>query len=351
MQDQMTPRERWLAVLNGEDFDRFPLDYRATPEVNEQLVEYMGASGMAEVRERLHISPVMGVGGRYVGPELEPMKDVFGIGYEMMDYGTGVYREAVYHPLAEYTSVEEIEGNYTWPEPDWWTYDHIPEQLEGKEEWVIQGGHYEQFATYKWLRGVEQGYADHVENPEMLRYCMQKLADIAYSNSERTFEAAGGRVIWTWVAEDFGTQEGLLISPAMIREFHYPHIKRLCGLAHDYGVFAFHHSDGAVRDNIPQMIEAGIDVLDPVQWRCRGMEREGLKRDFGDRIGFHGAMDNQQTVPFGTVEDVRQEVRDNFRILGEGGGYILGPCHNIQPVTPMENVVAIYETGYEEGWQ
>ncbi|MGM0492011.1 MAG: uroporphyrinogen decarboxylase family protein, partial [Armatimonadota bacterium] len=280
-----------------------------------------------------------------------PMEDAFGIGYEMMNYGTGEYREAVHHPLAEYNSVEEIKQNYDWPEPDWWTYDHILQQLDGKEEWVIQGGHYEEFATYKWLRGVEQGYADHVENPEMLRYCMQKLADLAYARSERTFEAAGERVIWTWVAEDFGTQEGLLISPAMIREFHYPHIKRLCKLAHDYGVFAFHHSDGAVRDNIPQMIEAGIDVLDPVQWRCRGMDREGLKRDFGDQIAFHGGMDNQQTVPSGTVEDVRQEVRDNFRILGEGGGYILGPCHNIQPVTPMENIVAIYETGYEEGWR
>lgn len=351
MREEMTPRERWLAVLNREPFDRFPLDYRATPEVNRDLIAYMEAKDWAEVRERLHIDPVLSVGGRYVGPELAPNVDVYGVGYEMMDYGAGVYREAVSFPLEDFSSVEEIEANYTWPDPDWWTYDHIPEQLDGHEEWVIHGGHYEEFATYKWLRGVEQGYADHVENPEMVHYCMQKLADLAYARSERTFEAAGGRVVWTWVAEDFGTQEGLLMSPAMIREFHYPHIKRLCKLAHDYGVFAFHHSDGAVRDNVPQMIEAGIDVLDPVQWRCRGMEREGLKRDFGDRIGFHGGMDNQQTVPFGTVEDVRQEVRDNFRILGAGGGYILGPCHNIQPITPMENVVAIYETGYEEGWQ
>ncbi len=351
MRDEMTPRERWLAVLNREPFDRFPLDYRATPEVTRDLIAYMEAEDWAEVRDRLHIDPVMGVGGRYVGPELGQMTDAFGIGYEMMDYGTGVYREAVSFPLEEYGSVEEIEANYTWPNPDWYTYDHIPEQLEGHEDWVIQGGHYEEFATYKWLRGVAQGYADHAENPEIVHYCMGKLADLAYARSERIFEAAGGRVIWTWVADDFGTQEALVMSPAMIREFHFPHIKRLCGLAHDYGVFAFHHSDGAVSANVPQMIEAGIDVLDPVQWRCKGMEREGLMRDFGDTIGFHGAMDNQQTVPFGTVEDVRQEVRDNFRILGAGGGYILGPCHNIQPITPMENIVAIYETGYEEGWQ
>jgi uroporphyrinogen decarboxylase len=97
------------------------------------------------------------------------------------------------------------------------------------------------------------------------------------------------------------------------------------------------------------MIGAGIDLLNPIQWRCPGMEREGLKRDFGDRILFHGAMDNQTTLPFGTVEDVRQEVLKNIRILGEGGGYILAPCHNIQPLTPPENVVAMYETGYACG--
>ena len=351
MRDEMTPRERWLAVLNREPFDRFPLDYRGTAEVNAMLVEHLGVESMTQVREQLHIDPVTGLGGRYVGPAHDQMEDPFGVGYELMDYGTGIYREPVHHPLAEYNSVEEIEQKYDWPHPDWWAYDHIPQQLEGKEEWVIQGGHYEEFAAYKNLRGVAQGYADHLEHPEIVHYCMEKLADLAYARSERIFEAAAGRVVWTWVADDFGTQESLLMSPAMIREFHYPHIRRLCGLAHDYGVFAFHHSDGAVRDNVPQMIEAGIDVLDPVQWRCRGMERDGLKRDFGDQIAFHGGMDNQQTLPFGTVEDVRQEVRDNFRILGAGGGYILGPCHNIQPITPMENIVAMYETGYEEGWQ
>lgn len=98
------------------------------------------------------------------------------------------------------------------------------------------------------------------------------------------------------------------------------------------------------------MIEAGIDLLNPIQWRSRGMDRDGLKRDFGDKIIFHGGMDNQYTLPFGTLKEVRQEVLDNLEILGEGGGYILAPCHNIQPLTPPENVVAMYETCYEYGW-
>ena len=127
-------------------------------------------------------------------------------------------------------------------------------------------------------------------------------------------------------------------------------ITKMIALVHSAGAAVLHHDDGAIRQILPDLIEAGIDVLNPVQWRCKGMEREGLKRDFGDRIAFHGAMDNQYTVAFGSVEEVRQEVQDNIRILGEGGGYMLGPCHNVQPVSPPENVVAMYEAGYEYGW-
>ena len=90
------------------------------------------------------------------------------------------------------------------------------------------------------------------------------------------------------------------------------------------------------------MIDLGIDVLNPIQWRCEGMDRESLKRDFGNSLVFHGAVDNQQTLAFGTVEDVAREVRENVEILGAGGGYILAPCHNIQAVSPPENVVAMY---------
>jgi uroporphyrinogen decarboxylase len=127
-------------------------------------------------------------------------------------------------------------------------------------------------------------------------------------------------------------------------------MKRIIDLVHQAGAFVFHHNDGACRPILPDMIEAGIDVLNPIQWRSKGMDREGLKRDFGDALVFHGAMDNQYTLPFGTVGEVQQEVLDNLRTLGVGGGYILAPCHNIQANTSVENIVAMYETGYENGW-
>jgi uroporphyrinogen decarboxylase len=142
----------------------------------------------------------------------------------------------------------------------------------------------------------------------------------------------------------------LLFSPQQIRTFFIPGMKRMIDLAHEAGVYAFFHSDGAIRTILPEMIAAGIDVLNPIQWRCEGMEREALKRDFGDQVIFHGGVDNQHTLPFGSVAYVQTEVRYNLQVLGENGGYILAPCHNIQAVSPPENIVGMYETGYELGW-
>jgi uroporphyrinogen decarboxylase len=267
-----------------------------------------------------------------------------------VDYGTGVYRECVTHPLAEYESVAQIERHYTWPNPDWWDYSGVPAQLEGNEAYPIRGGGSEPFLTYKYLRGDEQAFIDLIEQPDIVHYCLDKLFELCYENTRRIYEQARGQVTMSYVAEDLGSQESLLYSPGQIREFLLPRMTRMMDLAHQAGAFVFHHSDGAVRDILPDMIDAGIDVLDPVQWRCKGMEREGLKRDFGDRLIFHGAMDNQYTLAFGSEDEVRQEVIDNLRILGDGGGYIISPCHNIQAVSPPENIVAMYEAGYEHGW-
>ena len=348
--ETMTPRERWLAVLNREKPDRVPMDYWATGEATHKLVAHLGCADAGEALKRLHIDTPLTVGSRYVGPPPEEGADVFGCRSQTVDYGTGAYSECIYHPLAQYDSVEEIEADYQWPQPDWWDHSHIPEQVKGNEDRPIRGGGSEPFLTYCHLRGQELGYMDLALRPEMVHYCLDKLFDLCYEDTRRIYEQIPGQVMISYVAEDLGSQESLLFSPAQIKEFFIPRMKRMMDLAHEAGAFVFHHSDGAVRPIIPDMIEAGIDVLNPVQWRCKGMEREGLKRDFGDKLVFHGAVDNQYTLAFGTVEEVRQEVVDNLRILGEGGGYIIAPCHNIQAVGPPENVVAMYETGYAEGW-
>jgi len=348
--ETMTARERWLAVLRREKPDRVPMDYWATGEATERLMGHLGLDTIDALFARLHIDAVVTVGPSYVGPPTPEDEDIFGCRYRTVEYGAGSYYECVYSPLAQYESVDEIEASYTWPSPDWWDYTGIAEQIVGKEAFPIRGGGSEPFLQYSYLRGQEQALADLALAPELAHYCLDKLFGLAYEGTRRIFEQIPGQVMMSYVADDMGTQQGLMISPAHLREFLLPGMKRMADLVHQAGAYVFHHNDGAIRTILPDLIETGIDVLNPVQWRCRGMEREGLKRDFGDRLVFHGGMDNQYTLARGSVEEVRQEALDNLRILGKDGGYILAPCHNLQAVSPPENIVAMYETGYEEGW-
>ncbi len=348
--ESMTPRERWLAVLEGRTPDRVPMDYWATAEATRKLIDYLGVPDAAAAFERLHIDHPVGVAPDYVGPPPETGADIFGCRHKVVHYGTGTYSECIYHPLAQYETVAEIERDYRWPQADWWDFSGIPRQAEGHEEEPIRGGGSEPFLQYVKLRGTEQAYMDLIDKPDMVHHCLDKLFDLRYDYTLRIYEAIPGQVMISYVAEDLGSQEGLLFSREVIHEFLLPRMKRMMDLVHSAGAYVFHHSDGAIRAILPDMIDTGIDVLNPIQWRCAGMDRERLKADFGDRIAFHGAMDNQYTLPFGSIDEVRQEVVDNIEILGAGGGYILAPCHNIQPVGPPENVVAMYETAYERGW-
>ncbi len=348
--ETMTPRERWLAVLNRQKPDRIPMDIWATPEAAEKLTDHLGCDWETAL-ERLHIDTPLVVEGRYVGPPPEEGEDIWGIRYKTVDYGTGTYDEAVCAPLAAFQSVEEIEANYTWPSPDHWDYTHLPEQVKGNEHRIVRGGGSEPFLLYKNLRGEQQAFMDLLAQPDIVHYCLDKLFDLAHEQTLRIFETIPGRVKITYVAEDIGAQDGPLYDPEHVRQYLFPRMKRMMDLTRQHESFVFTHSDGSFREMIPELIEMGTQVLNPIQWRCKGMDREGLKRDFGDRLVFHGGVDNQYTLPFGTPDEVRQEVLDNYRILGTGGGYILCPCHNIQAVSPPENIVALYETGYEYGWQ
>jgi uroporphyrinogen decarboxylase len=348
--ETMTSRERWLATLRRQKPDRIPLDYWGTAEVADKLMKHLGCSSLDEVHQKLHIDRPVKIEPKYIGPAIPKGKDVFGTEFRVVDYGTGSYEECITHPLAEFTSVEEIEKNYRWPTADMWDCSVAREQIKGKEHRAVQGGGSEPFMVYKELRGDMQGMMDMVMNPEIVHYCMGKLFDLAYERTRRIFEAIPGQVTYCYIAEDLGSQENLMYSPDHIREFIFPGMKRMIKLAKEAGAFVFHHDDGAIRKILPELIELGIDILNPIQWRCPGMEREGLKKDFGSKLIFHGGMDNQHTLPFGTVAEVEQEVLDNLRILGAGGGYVLAPCHNLQAVSPVENIVRMYEVAYNNSW-
>src|SRR5574341_238138 len=310
----MDPKERWLAVLRRQTPDRIPMDYWGTPEATHKLMAFLGVNDYWEMCKRLHIDAVVSVSPKYIGPKPKAGYDYFGRGYRRMEYGFGAYDEVIYHPLAEFCTIEEIEANYIWPTPDWFDYSCLRDQLKGKEGYPVRGGGSEPFLEYAYLRGQEQAYLDMLEKPELVHYCLKKLVDFDYENTRRIFEQLPGQVNFTYVAEDLGSQENLLFSTKLIREFLLPGMRRLIELTHEAGAYVFTHSDGAIRPIIPELVEIGIDILNPIQWRCKGMEREGLKRDFGVSLIFHGGMENQQTLPFGTVDDVRREVIENIEI-------------------------------------
>ncbi len=347
----MTPRERWLALLGGETPDRVPTDIWATGEVFERLMKELGCPDLDALYDRLDIDGVtsIGVHSEQSNP-LDPEGDLWGVRMRRVSYGEGDYWEVDTHPLADVTTVEEVHA-YPWPDPDacdWEDFRRRARKVGRKR--IVQCGWYEPFLLYCSMRGMEQAMMDLLTEPEIAEAILDHIFDFHYRLNGRMWELAGGAVDMTYLAEDLGSQTGLLMGLEPIQRFLLPRQKKMADLARSHGIHIFYHTDGAARQVIPDLLDVtGIEILNPIQWRCPGMEREGLVRDFGDRVVFHGAVDNQQTLPFGSPDDVRQEVLDNLRIFAPPARYICAPCHNIQPNTPTENILAMYETLGEHG--
>lgn len=346
----MTPRERWIALLSGERPDRLPTDYWATPEVHARLKAALGCADDESLWNRLGIDRVRHVGPRPPsppGPVDGMRRDIWGVGYRDIDYGAGAYGEAALHPLAGDIAVRDVEA-HPWPSPDDFDYSGIPAQLDANAgRRFVQAGGYEPFLTYCALRGMEQAYEDLLLNPSIADAVLGWLFAIHHEVNRRTWEAGRGRIDAMYLAEDLGGQTGPLFSLDVYRRFLLPGQRAMAALARSYGVRVFYHTDGAARAFLPDLIDVvGIDVLNPIQWRCPGMDVVGLARDFGERVVFHGAVDNQQTMPFGTPGEVRAQVHDLARQF-RGARWICAPCHNLQPVTPIENIVALYEAAAE----
>ena len=348
---ELTPRQRWLALLNRQPVDRIPTDYQATSEVTRRLLYDLDCVNEESLWRKLHIDRRRFVESQWRLPHHpdDPQADMWGVRYQRMDYGSGAYDEPAWCPLAAAESVADVHA-HRWPDPDDYDYTVIDRVLDSDDGYrPIHSCCYEPFLLYGYLRGLERSYEDLVLRPELADAILGHIFDFYYEHQRRCFEAGGGRIDLTWVAEDLGSQTGPLLSLAMYRRFLLPNQIKMADLARSHGIHVMYHTDGAARLFLPDLIErVGIEVLNPVQWRCPGMEREGLVADFGPRIIFHGSIDNQFTLPFGTVDDVVAEVRESVAIY-RGARWICNPCHNIQPNTPTANIVAMYEAIHEFG--
>jgi uroporphyrinogen decarboxylase len=198
------------------------------------------------------------------------------------------------------------------------------------------------YEMYWRLRGIEAALLDIVEAPELANEMLKRCADFSLELSR----AALGRyeLDWLWTGDDVSSQDGMLMSPQTWRTLIKPHLARVAALGKSQGKWVAYHCCGALRPIIPDLIEIGIDVLNPVQCNCPGMDPLDLKAEFGKQMAFMGGVDTQGLLPTGTVDEVR---RASARLIEgmtrDGGGYILAASHTIPPETPDENIFAMYQ--------
>jgi len=348
----MTHIERVLTAVKHLPVDRFPTDIWMTPEVLSRLFSYFHVDNYIELLDQMDIDGIIDIAPTYVGPETrrdgDYREDEWGMGYRKQPYGTGVYEEQVYFPLAQAQTISDLE-KYPWPTPDWYDYSTLPiraDQLGGR---AVSCGYTAIFFWHNRLRGLELSLMDPILRPDFTHFLLGRLSDFFQEYHQRCFEALKGKAQLTQVTDDFGSQNGLLISPKIFDTFYRAPIQKAIDLAKSFGIYVFHHDDGDIRSLLPRLVEMGITILNPVQWRCGDWDLDELKTRYGQALCFHGGVDNQQTLPFGTPQDVRAEVIRLKRTLGKDRtGIIIAPCHNIQPVTPIENILALYEAVREE---
>ena len=345
----MTSKERVLLAFEHTEPDRVPLWYGASESLTQKLCIATGAVDTEDLLQRLHID-FRRVRQRYMGPELPRCEDGRTTNFWGIVRGGLEYGQPLSHPLAGAETVRDIEA-HRWPDPKWFTSSHCREQCHTWTEYAIIGGPW----VVVWsdateLMGMPEYLTKMVTHPEVIHALNKRVADIYWDLAVEFFENCGNLLDIFFFGDDFGTQEALFVSPDMWKLFFKPIVKRFSDLGHDYGMKTMFHSCGSVWSIIPDLIDVGVDALNPVQTRAAGMDLAVLKRDFGDTIAFHGAIDHQHILPFGTEEDVRTEVRRVIDTLAPRGGYCLAASHDLMLADfPTGNVIAMYDEAHRYG--
>ncbi|MGA2484863.1 MAG: uroporphyrinogen decarboxylase family protein [Roseiarcus sp.] len=356
----LKPRDRVSMSLNHEKPDRCPMQISFTPEFAQRLREDMHQTGRSvhnphgggntyELERALGqdlLLTSVGWANSYYANETyaggtDSYTDEWGVSWKNAPYetrfGAGFYTDIVGHPLAD----EHAVASYRPPDP------HRPE-LYGEAErliaahksdyWIVGVTVTTIFETAWALRGLEQMMIDFTEDPRLA----ETILDIPF----RYHLAAAKRLVelgvdMIWTGDDVGMQHGMMISPNAWRRFLKPRMAEFISTlkAINPEVKIAYHSDGNIERIIPELIEIGLDVLNPVQPAC--MDPAKLKREYGDKLCFWGCIDEQHTLPFGAPDEVRAQVLERLETVGYDGGLILSPTHHVQLDTPLENFWAL----------
>ncbi len=342
----LSSRERILTALNHQRTDRIPIAMvcgNINPPAMRDLDIYLKQSKGIDARS--YIDSFLDVTEIWACGEFNDKSDIWGVQRKDVCYGEGSYSEISYYPLKEMTTLEEIK-NYSFPKvgemPLQEKVDEIREIRKRKDTAIVLTNA-NIFETSWYMRGFEQAMMDMMLQPDVIHHILEKVSTFFTEYFYSILKECKDDVDMVFTADDIGQQEGLLLPLDMWEEFIKPYHVRINEMVHSMGVKVIYHTDGAVSEAVSGLIDMGIDVLQALQFSASNMDPKHLKDNYGDRLCFEGGMCVQNILPFGSVDEVREETRKLISVLGKNGGYLCGPSHYIQAGTPPENVVAFFD--------
>jgi uroporphyrinogen decarboxylase len=364
----MKHRDRVLMVLNHQEPDRCPMQISFTPEFAARLEADLQLKGQGlhnphgggntyelerHLDEDMLLTSVGWVNGYYQDgyQSVDSYQDEWGVTWKTIEYetrfGKGKYTEPSGPPLADDAALDR----YVPPDPNrpelYAEADRVVRTYQD-EYWIVGVTPTTIFETAWALRGYERLLMDMAANPARAN----RVLDIPYQYHQTvTQHLVKLGVDMIWLGDDVGGQKSMLMSPKMWRQYLKPRMADLIAAlrAINPHIKIAYHTDGVVYPIIPELIEIGIDVLNPIL--PQSMDPVKLKKEHGDRLCFWGSLDIQQTIPFGTPDDVKHEVITRLKTIGHDGGLLIGPTHNLQLDTPLENFWALINTIRETPYQ
>jgi len=352
----MTPKERIRAALAHKEVDKVPTTMQCVETAWDNLKNYLNVETEEEILQYFDIDTRIMDLPPYIGPAVEPFVNENGdtvythpFGYQYINKWNGVeYNSCIittpYDVMKTFEDFERFEG---WFNPDYFDYNAVTEFVKKHEDKAIRIGWPGPYQVFTLMYNTEEFYVNMYEEPELIKAMLDRYCQASYEIYERMYEAANNKVDIIRCCDDYGTQISTLFSPSMWDEFFSKNTKMFVEQAHRHGAYYMQHSCGAVRNIIPNLVNCNIDALEPLQ-KVIGMEADGLKKDFGEKICFQGGVDTQHVLPNGTPQEVFDETTRIIRALhqdGKAGGYILCSSQDFEGDVPPKNICALYEAG------
>lgn len=371
----MTHRDRVLSAISHKQPDTVPIDLGGTRDSSivvegyEKLKEHFGFEAeneflagilrVVKVDERILkqldidvrcVSPGAPIKARPVQLGPNRFRDIWGVERVMPE--SSYYYDQTDFPLAGKRTISDI-ANYPFPDPN---DPGFVEPLRERLRWVRENTDCAAIIALpppfihlsQYLRGYEDWYCDVALNTDFLEALFDAILEVTLQIAKNMLEEVGNDMDVAMCGDDVATQSGLQVSPEYYRKYLKPRQEKYIRQIHEMSdARVIYHTCGSVFGILDDLIEIGVDALNPVQTSAVGMDPVQLKKKYGDRLCFWGAIDTQSVLNRGTVQDVKKMVEDRIEQLGEGGGYVLAACHNIQPDVPLKNTLAMFEHARE----